>query len=235
MVFFFMFGLRKAEVFGYTFKYPYPDLTNNITTLIFNQIKLDLLPSGLKLFPVRLIDPILINVQISLFLAIAASTPLIYYNIGLFVGPGLYKKEKRMLKAVTIPATFLFIVGCLFSYYLLTPFLIEFMYQYLESMGAEKFVSMSDFISFVLLMMLAFGIIFELPVFMVGFTKIGLVKPDFWKRHWRIAVIIMAVIGAVITPDGSGITMMIVAIPMMVLYLIGYLGSKYVHTRKVKV
>lgn len=232
---FFLFGMRSGELFGYKIWFPFPDMTNNISNLIFLKIRADLLPEDLQLFPMRLIDPILINVQISLFLGIVASTPLIYYNLGIFVGPALYPKEKRMLKLVTIPATILFITGCLFSYYLLTPFLIDFMYQYITSMETLPMVSLSDFIMFVLMMTLAFGIIFELPIFMIGFTKIGLVTPDFWKRHWRMAVIIIAFIGAIITPDGSGITMMIVAIPMMVLYLAGYLGSRFIHTRKLKV
>jgi sec-independent protein translocase protein TatC len=226
--------MREGELFGFKIFYPYPDYTNNIANAVFIQIKQDFLPSQLALFPVRLIDPILINVQISLFLGIAVSTPYIYYQIGKFIGPGLYEHEKRSLSYITIPATFLFILGCLFSYFIITPFMIDFMYMYIESMETIPMVSISDFVSFILMMTLAFGLIFELPIFMVGFTKLGLVTPDFWKRHWRMAVIIMALIGAAITPDGSGITMMIVAIPMMVLYLVGYIGSKYVHARKPK-
>ena len=234
-VFFFLFGLRRGELFGYEIWYPFPDMTNNISNLVFLRVKQDLLPTGLELFPTRLIDPILINVQISLFLGIYMSTPTIFYQIGKFVGPGLYPHEKQSLLYVTVPATILFIVGCLFSYFIITPFMINFMYQYIESMETLQIVSIADFISFVLMMTLAFGLIFELPVFMIGFTKIGIASPDFWKRHWRLAVIIMAFIGAIITPDGSGITMMIVAIPMWFLYLAGYLGSRYVHARKVKV
>jgi sec-independent protein translocase protein TatC len=233
-IFFFIFGMRKGELFGFEIWYPFPDMTDNISNLIFKLIRHDLLPENMELFPNRLIDPILINVQISMFMGIVASTPLIYYNIGIFVGPGLYPNEKRMLKIVTFPATFLFVLGCLFSYFLLTPFLIDFMYQYIESMETLPIVSISDFVTFVLMMTLAFGIIFELPIFMIGFTKIGLISSDFWKRHWRMAVIIILVIGAAITPDGSGITMMIVAIPMMVLYLVGYLGSRFVQANKLK-
>ena len=234
-LFYFLFGLRYGDLFGYRIVYPYPDMTNNIANLVFLQIKKDLLPENLELFPMRLIDPILINVQISLFLGIFCSTPMIFIQTGYFVGPGLYPHEKRALKWIMVPATTLFVVGCLFSYFIITPFMIDFMYMYIESMETLPMVSVADFISFVLMMTLAFGLIFELPVFMIGFTKIGIVSPDFWKRHWRLAVIIMAFIGAIITPDGSGITMMIVAIPMWFLYLAGYLGSRYVHARKVKV
>lgn len=234
-LFFFIFGLREGSIFGIRLVYPYPNMTDNIANLVFLQVKNDLLPAQLELFPARLIDPILINVQISVFLGIIVGTPMIFYQIGLFVGPGLYPKERRALMVVTIPATVLFILGCMFSYYILTPFLIKFMYQYIVSMGTVQIVSISDFILFVLMITLAFGIIFEMPIFMIGFTRLGLVSSDFWKQHWRIAFIIMAVIGAAITPDGSGITMMIVAVPMWVLYVIGYAGAKFVQTRKLKV
>ncbi len=234
-VFFFLFGLREGTLFGYQIQYPYPDMTNNFSNLVFLRVKSDLLPSDLNLFPTRIIDPILINVQISLFLAIYLATPMIFYQIGKFAGPGMYPHEKRSLMLVTIPATILFVIGCLFSYFILTPFLIDFMYGYIISMDVVRMVSISDFITFVLMMTLAFGIIFELPIFMIGFTKIGLVSSDFWKNHWRLAFIIIAIIGAAITPDGSGITMMIVAIPMWLLYGAGYAGAKYVQARKLKV
>ena len=232
---FFLFGLRRATLFGYEIFYPFPDMTNNIANLVFLQIKNDLLPSDLELFPMRLMDPVLINVQISLFLGVVCATPMIYYQLGKFIGPGLFPHEKRSLKLVTLPATFLFILGCLFAYFLLIPFLIRFMYMYIESMDTMRMVSIADFVSFVLMITLAFGIIFELPIFMIGFTKIGLVSADFWRRHWRAAAILIALLGAAITPDGSGITMMIVALPMWLLYLIGYIGARAVQARKVKV
>jgi sec-independent protein translocase protein TatC len=234
-IFFFVFGVREGYIFGYRIVYPYPDIVNNIPNHLFLQMKLDLLPTNLDLFPLKLIHPILTNIQISLFLGIVCSTPMIFIQIGYFVGPALFKKEKRMLKWITIPATILFVTGCLFSYYILTPWLIKFMYMYIISMETVPMVSISDFIGFVLMINLAFGIIFELPVFMIGFTKIGIISADFWKKHWRIAAVIMAVVGAIITPDGTGITMMIVAIPMWLLYLFGYLGARYVETRKLKI
>ena len=82
------------------------------------------------------------------------------------------------------------------------------------------------------MIMLGFGLIFELPVFMVALSYFGVVKPEFWKIHWRIAVVIMVIIGGVITPDASGITQMMVAVPMMVLYAIGYAISVRMYMKK---
>jgi len=88
--------------------------------------------------------------------------------------------------------------------------------------------------TFVLIFICAFGIIFELPVVMTVLTTVGIVSPEFWKEHWRIALFIMVVIAAIITPDASGITQVMVVGPMLLLYIIGYFISKYVHSRNLQ-
>jgi sec-independent protein translocase protein TatC len=89
-----------------------------------------------------------------------------------------------------------------------------------------------DFISFVLLFMLAFGLAFELPVLMYGLTALGIISSEFWKKNWRFAAIAIFVFGAIITPDGSGITMFLVALPMLALYVLGYAASVRLERRR---
>ncbi|HMK58293.1 MAG TPA: twin-arginine translocase subunit TatC, partial [Nitrososphaeraceae archaeon] len=122
---------------------------------------------------------------------------------------------------ITLPILLLFIMGIVFSYLLVIPFTLSFLYKYGESLGAETFVTVSDFMSFVLQFMLGFGLAFQLPVIMYGFSLTGLVDSTFWSKNLRYAIVIIAIFGAVITPDGSGITMWFVSIPMIVLYVLG--------------
>ena len=82
------------------------------------------------------------------------------------------------------------------------------------------------FISFVIIFLIAYGLVFELPIIMVGLTRLGVVSPEFWAENWRYAFVGMIIFGAVVTPDGSGVTQIIVAAPMMVLYVIGYFIAK---------
>src|SRR5207247_8548060 len=82
-----------------------------------------------------------------------------------------------------------------------------------------------DFIAFVLLVSVAFGLAFQLPVLMYGLSWLGIVNSGFWKKYWRFAAIAIFLFGASITPDGSGITMMLVSIPMLCLYVVGYIVS----------
>jgi sec-independent protein translocase protein TatC len=99
------------------------------------------------------------------------------------------------------------------------------------ALGAQTLITVDDLISFVLLFTLAFGLSFQLPIIMVMLTSLGIVDAQFWKKNFSYAVVAIVVFGAFITPDTSGITMWFVAIPMIVLYVIGYLFIR----RKVKV
>jgi sec-independent protein translocase protein TatC len=233
-IFTFMFGLEEFEVLGNNVLILYPTISDNLASMFFNQVTNDLVPSGVELITVTPVDAIVANLQISMFLGITVGMPFMVHQLGNFVGPGLYSHEKRIVVNITVPATILFIIGCMVSYYLITPFTLDFLYSYSNSMNARPFLSVSEFISFILAFTFIFGFIFELPIIMIGLTLVGLVNPEFWKKHWRMAFVIFIFVGAIITPDGSGITQMMVALPMMVLYVGGYFASKHYY-RKIKV
>jgi len=111
--------------------------------------------------------------------------------------------------------------GCLFSYILVIPYVLEFLYKYGESSGLITFLNIMDFVSFVLQFLLAFGISFQLPLIMYATTASGATDAKFWRRNLRYAIVVIIIFGAVITPDGSGVTMWFIAAPMIVLYLAG--------------
>lgn len=120
-----------------------------------------------------------------------------------------------------IPTIGLFIIGVIFSYLLVIPFTLDFLYKYGESIGVETFLNINDFITFVLQFLIGFGISFELPLLMYVISLSQIIDHNFWKKNFRYAIIIIVVFGAVITPDGSGVTMWLIAGPMILLYLIG--------------
>ncbi|HEY5736790.1 MAG TPA: twin-arginine translocase subunit TatC, partial [Nitrososphaeraceae archaeon] len=113
------------------------------------------------------------------------------------------------------------IIGVIFSYLLVIPFTLDFLYKYGESIGVETFLNINDFITFVLQFLIGFGISFELPLLMYVISLSQIIDHNFWKKNFRYAIIIIVVFGAVITPDGSGVTMWLIAGPMILLYLIG--------------
>jgi sec-independent protein translocase protein TatC len=120
-----------------------------------------------------------------------------------------------------IPTIGLFIVGVIFSYLFVIPFTLDFLYKYGESIGVETFLNINDFITFVLQFLIGFGISFELPLIMYVISLSQIIDHNFWKKKIRYSIIIIVVFGAIITPDGSGVTMWLIAGPMILLYLIG--------------
>ncbi len=134
--------------------------------------------------------------------------------------------SKLNILQIILPIFVLFIFGVVFSYILVIPFTLNFLYKYGESIGAETFLTVNDFITFVLQFILGFGIAFQLPVLMYALSLGGLTGSKFWQKNFRYAIIIITIFGAVITPDGSGVTMWFVALPMIALYVIGIFAIK---------
>jgi sec-independent protein translocase protein TatC len=134
---------------------------------------------------------------------------------------------------IVLPVFLLFIFGVVFSYLLVIPFTLNFLYSYGESIGAETFLTVNDFITFVLQFILGFGIAFQLPIIMYLLSLSGLTDSKFWQKNFRYAIIIITIFGAVITPDGSGVTMWFVALPMIALYAVGIIAIRRKEANKI--
>lgn len=230
-LFTFIFGIKEFNYDNSIIYLPFPDVYNNISAQFIERMKEDLLPHYVQLIVTSPGQAILAQFSTSIFLGVIFSMPVIVHQIGKFVNPALYPSERRMILKIIAPAIILFSLGCIFSYLLVTPFTFDFLYKYGIALGAQTFVTIDDFISFVLLFTLAFGLSFQLPIIMAMLTSLGVVDAKFWRKNFSYAVVAIVIFGAIITPDGSGITMWFVAVPMIILYVIGYLFIR----RKIKV
>ncbi|MGP3667297.1 MAG: twin-arginine translocase subunit TatC [Candidatus Bathyarchaeota archaeon] len=224
--FFFMFKIQKAEFSNnITYYYPYPAIFNSTAADLLRKIQQDLLPEGVRLIQTTPAEAITATLYVSIFLGILFGMPVIIHEVMGFVAPGLYPHEKKLIARLIVPSTILFISGCIFSYYALIPFIIFFLYRYGFALQVATFITIESFISFVTLFLVSFGLAFQLPIIMVTLSSLGVIEPKTWREYFRIAVFAFFVFGAVITPDGSGITMCIVAFPLIILYLLGYILS----------
>ncbi|MGA7975686.1 MAG: twin-arginine translocase subunit TatC [Nitrososphaeraceae archaeon] len=205
----------------FRFYYPYPNPFENIAVQLTLLLKDTLLPPEVKFIQTAPGQAFFAQIHISLLLSIICSIPIIAREVFAFIYPALSTKTTTAIYKITLPILLLFIMGIVFSYLLVIPFTLSFLYRYGESLGAETFVTVSDFMTFVLQFMLGFGLAFQLPVIMFGLSLTGLVDSTFWSKNLRYAIVIIAIFGALITPDGSGITMWFVSIPMIVLYVLG--------------
>lgn len=223
-------GIKMANVSGYEIPLPYLDPLNNIAIQVMSAMKNDLLPPNVSLVQLAPGQAFFAQIYIAVLLGVIFSMPVIVKEMATFINPGLHARERGMVKKITIPAVCLFAAGCLFAYYVVIPYILTFLYQYGESIGVNTFLNITEFVSFVMQFLLAFGFSYQLPIIMWAATTSEMVEPQFWRRNIRYAVVIIAAAGAIITPDGSGVTMWFVAGPMIALYVVAML---YVE-RKVK-
>ena len=220
-VFVLTFHTNAFDYNGVTLYYPTPEPLDNIAAQITVMMKDQLIPETVQLIQTAPGQAFFAQIYVAGLLGVVFGMPVIVKELVGFVSPALAKKEIQIIKSITIPAISLFIAGCLFSYFFVTPYILEFLYKYGEASGLVTFLNVIDFVTFVLQFLLAFGISFQMPLIMYAISASGMTDQKFWRRNIRYAIVIIVIFGAIITPDGSGITMWFVAGPMIALYFIG--------------
>ncbi len=213
--------------------------SDNVATQFFLAVKGYLVPDRVGGLPLNFSyqqpwDAYIVMFKVAFFLAIVVGSPFIVYEMGQFIGPALRPSEKRLIRRITLPILLLFIAGVTMCFVIVLPFTFNLLFSVQNLMGANFLVLYgTNFIDFVLLFSLAFGVAFQLPVVMYGLSAVGIVSADFWRRHWRVAAAGIFLFGAIITPDGSGVTMMFVSLPMLALYIVGYAFAKRSGRRRI--
>ena len=158
-------------------------------------------------------------ISLGVYLGIVLAMPWILYQIWLFVAPGLYKHERRAAAGFIISSTLLFLCGIAFAYFILLPQVLTFL------------ISINEYFSLILIVLVGLGLIFELPVLIFILSIFGIVTPKFLLKNFRYAMLIITVAAAIITPTPDATTMLIFMAPMIALYFVGVLVS-YVVVRK---
>ena len=220
-VFLMAFHFESIVYNEFTLYYPTPKPLDNIAAQITDYFSINLVPDSVQLIQTAPGQAFFAQVNIAALVGLVAGTPVIIREIIDFLKPALKENEINVGRSITIPALGLFVTGCVFAYSFVIPFMLEFLYRYGESAGLVTFLNIMDFVTFVLQFLLAFGISFQLPLIMYAVGQSGLVDAKFWRSNIRYAIIIIVIFGAVITPDGSGVTMWFIAGPMIALYLAG--------------
>ncbi|HKG42253.1 MAG TPA: twin-arginine translocase subunit TatC, partial [Nitrososphaeraceae archaeon] len=140
---------------GYKIPFPYPDPSNNIAIQVIITMKENLLPENVTLIQVAPGQAFFAQIYVAVVLGIIMAMPFIVREFVAFIGPGLYQHEKATVKKVTIYAIGLFAIGSLFSYFIVVPYILEFLYIYGESIGISTFFEITEFIPFVMHLLIA--------------------------------------------------------------------------------
>lgn len=173
------------------------------------------------------------HIWTSVWTGIIVGFPYILWELWRFVSPGLYEKERRHSKGFIITASLLFFLGVLFGYYVVTPLSINFLGTYQVSAEVTNEIDLGSYIGTVRAAVIACGIMFELPIVIYFLTKVGLVTPQILKKYRKIALVIVLILSAIITPPDVA-SQIVVAIPVLILYQVSIFISKVVLKNELK-
>ena len=168
---------------------------------------------------INLTEPFMIHMKSAALLAIFLAAPFILYQTWAFVAPGLHGRERRAALPFLLFGSLFFFGGGAFGYYAATPRAAEWLIGLGQNYRAA--ITLRSAFAFESRIILAMGAVFELPIMIFFLTRIGLVTPGLLIRHFRMAVLVIAVLAAVLTPTGDMVTMSIFLVPMVLLYLLG--------------
>ncbi len=168
--------------------------------------------------------------KVAFLSGIMLSTPIILYEFWMFVAPGLYQKEKRLLLPIVFLSTFFFLGGSLFGYFIVFPFGFKFFLGF-ASETIQPLPSMKEYLGFSAKLLLAFGLVFELPLIITFLSKMGLVTVDYLKKNRKYALLLFFAGAAILTPPDV-ITQIMMALPLMILYEISIIGAKIFSKKK---
>jgi len=196
---------------------------NRLYTLIAAPL-LSKLPVGAQMIAIDPASPFFTPLKLSFFVALIIAMPFVLYQIWAFVAPGLYRREQRLALPLLISSTLLFYLGCAFAYYFVLPTVFGFM-QSVAPDGVAVMTDISLYLDFVLVIFLAFGVTFEVPVATVILVALGWVSVEQLRASRSYVVVAAFVIAAVLTPPDV-VSQLLLAIPMCILYEIGILAAR---------
>lgn len=162
-------------------------------------------------------DQFLMHIKVALMLGFVVAFPYSLWELWRFIKPGLYENEIKHTRGIVFWGSLLFFLGVSFGYFILAPFSINFFANYSISEEVTNQFSIASYISVITTVVMAAGIMFELPMIVYLLSKIGIVSPDMMRNHRKHAFIIILVIAAVITPADVW-TQILVTIPVYFLY-----------------
>lgn len=188
---------------------------------------------NLKIINIKMSGQFLTHMYISFVAGLILSFPYVLWEIWRFVSPAMYQNERKYSRGGLLFSTFLFLLGIVFSYFMIVPITVNFLGSYSVSQNVVNQITLSSYINTVVSLTFAVGLVFELPILVYFLTRIGVVTPDFLKKNRKYMVIILLVVSAIITPPDM-FSQMMVFIPLYSLYEFSILISKRVYKRKLK-
>jgi sec-independent protein translocase protein TatC len=171
----------------------------------------------------------IVHIKIAFFGGLFISLPYIFYQLWQFVVPGLLEKEKKFVPLIVLFSTFFFVLGSAFCYFVIIPLGLKFLLGW-QTASLVPSITIKEYLKFVTMLVLVFGIVFELPMLAYFLTKMGILTPTFMRKNRRYGIVLTFILAAVITPPDV-VTQILLALPLIILYELSILVSKMVQKK----
>jgi len=171
-------------------------------------------------------------ITLGVYLGVVMASPIVLYQVWLFVAPALYKHERSAITGFMFSTVFLFLAGIAFGYFVTLPYMLKFLVSFKGPV--VPMISINEYFDLILMVLLGLGLVFELPILIFFLSLFGIVTPKFLWHNFRYAILIIAVVAAIITPTPDAQTMLIFMLPMVALYFVGIAVSASVVKKKRK-
>jgi len=200
------------------------DSTDNFLRLrVYEQLKDD---PRLSLVSLASQGPFMVYIKASLVVGVMLASPLIFFFIWDFVAAGLYGNERKYVYVFLPISLGLFFAGAALAFFVVFEYVLDFLFWFNEIMGINPTPPISDWMSFVLILPLGFGISFQLPLVMLFLERIHVFTVEAYLSKWRIAILVISVISMFLTPSDPG-SMLLMGVPLVILYFVGIGMCKY--------
>lgn len=201
-----------------------PDFpTNRLLCMVGQELNIQRLCINSKPFQlqtVKMAEQFSMHIIVSLLAGLIISFPYLFWEFWSFISPAMYDKEKRTARGAVFYTSLLFMLGVLFGYYIISPLSVHFLGNYRVSDEVISNPTLRSYVQTITSVVLASGIVFELPILSYFLTKIGLITPNFMKKYRRHSLVVILALSAIITPPDV-FSQVMVALPLIILYEVG--------------
>mgnify|MGYP001217401399 FL=1 len=204
-----------------------------LVTLMEQPIAPFLIVTHGKLIVTSPTEPVMITLKLAVVIGLVLVSPIIIYQVWAFLAPALYERERKAVVPALGFGLLLFCGGSVFAYQLILPRTLPILFSF-QSSGLENLITFSEYFGFVMQLVLAMGLCFEIPLVIMVLTALGVVTPGGLNRFRRFAIVLSATAGAILSPGTDVLSMILMTVPILLLYEIGFLGSVVIHRRQLR-
>lgn len=173
-------------------------------------------------------------VQVAIMGGVVVSLPNLFYQLWKFIAPALRKSERKYISAIVVFSSLSFLIGILFAYYVMLPLVLSFAAKFGSQQIANEF-AIDEYLSLIISIMLASGVVFEMPMVSYFLTKLGILTPKFMRKYRKHSIVIILIAAAFLTPGTDPVSQIVLAVPLVLLYEISILISHLSQRKKEKI